>query len=110
MMHREDAYCPACPDPDTAFRLEDVGREVVREGNSRRDNALTVKFSRPAWEAVMLEHLRLTDDEPHQRLYDRCVTELMAAGKTAADAARDEVEAVAAVHRRWLDDVVRGGL
>jgi hypothetical protein len=47
---------------------------------------------RPVWEPVMLEHLRLTDDDQHRRLYDLCVTHLMAAGKTAEEAAQDQVQ------------------
>lgn len=34
-MHREDVYCPACPDLETAFRIEDVGMKFD-SGSCRR--------------------------------------------------------------------------
>ena len=104
-MHREDAYCPACPDPETAFRLEDIGMKVVHDDFT--SDTITVKASRPMWEPVMLEHLRAEPDDAHRRLHDRCVTALRAAGQTAEEAARADVQSVADGVRRSMDDVLR---
>jgi hypothetical protein len=102
--HREDVICPACPDPDTAFRIEDVGMKFATDGDQLTGDRMTFTVSRPAWEPVMLTHLRAKDDDEHQRLYDLCVTELIAAEKTPEDVARDDVQSVAGWYRRRLDD------
>lgn len=107
ILPREDAICPACPDPATAFRLEDVGMKTVTDPFADpAGDRLTFTVSRPAWEPVMLAHLRAQGDAEHQRLHDLCVTELIAAGKTAEDVARDDVQSVVDWHRRWLNDAI----
>ncbi len=105
---REDAYCPACPDPETAFRIEDAGMKVDYGDFSSGADGLRMTASRPVWEPVMLDHLRSRLDDPeHRRVYDLCVTELMAVEKTAEDVARYEVQAVADMVRRQLEQAVR---
>lgn len=105
---REDVYCPACPDPETAFRIEDVGMKFATEGDFRSDDKVTFKVSRPAWEVVMVEHLRLNlDDEEHRILYDLCVTELMAAGVSAEEAARNSVQGAVDSVRKLMDSAMR---
>jgi hypothetical protein len=102
---REDAICPACLDPETAFRIEDVGMKFdqgLLDGGGMKFSA-----SRPLWEPVMLDHLRLTDDAEHRRLYDLCVTHLMAAGVSAEESARNQVQGVANSARRMLDNSLR---
>ena len=101
---REDVHCPACPNPDTAFTLEDVGLKVVHNG---RDGTMSVTVSRPNWEAVMIQHLRMVDDTEHQRLYDLCITELMAAGLTADQVARHDVQAIADSVKRTMERTLR---
>lgn len=104
-LYREDVTCPACPDPDTAFRLEDVGIKIAADLNqSTGDMKFTA--SRPAWEPVMLAHLRAQGDAEHQRLHDLCATELVALGKSPEDLARHDVQSVADWHRRSLTDAV----
>lgn len=91
-MHREDAFCPACPDPETAFRLKDIG---IKFGYiETTDGGMRIRASRPLWETVMLDHLRLTDDDEHRRVYGQCVAALMLAGVTAEQAARSELQAL----------------
>lgn len=107
MLPREDVYCPACPNPETAFRIEDVGMKIVSEGDFMRDDTIRVKVSRPAWEVVMLDHLRSQPDDEHRRLYNRCVTELMAAEVSAEDAGRSSVQATAELLRRSIGDAMR---
>ena len=108
MSTREDVTCPACPDPDKAFRLEDVGMKVVYENLDPDAGALRTHISRPAWEPVMLEHLRSRlDNDEHRILYDLCVTELMAAGMTAEEAARGTVQATADSIQRMLNHQMR---
>lgn len=105
---REDACCPACPNPETAFRIEDVGMTIVHEDYSE-NNTMRIMVSRPAWEPIMLEHLRSRlDDDGHRRLYDLCVTELIAAGMSAEESARNQVQAVADSVRRSMNDALRG--
>jgi hypothetical protein len=104
-MNREDVYCPACPDPETAFRIEDVGMKF--DSGEPRGDGMRFRLTRPAWEPVMLEHLRLTDDNEHRRLYDQCVTELMAAGKTAEEAARDQVQGLVDSVTRSMGEAMR---
>lgn len=100
-LHRQDMHCPACPASDTAFTVEDVG---VKTNWDNRDDDLRVSFSRPAWEPVMLAHLRSRlDDDEHRRVYDLCIIELMAAEKSAEDVARDEIQAVVDFVRRQLE-------
>lgn len=107
-LHREDAYCPACPDPETAFRIEDVGMKLVSEDLDLDAGAMHIKVSRPAWEPLMLEHLRShLDDDEHRRVYNMCVIELIAAGMSAEDIARDSVQAAAASARRLLEQSMR---
>ncbi len=92
-MHCEDVYCPACPNPATAFQIEDVGIKVGKVGDvETTGDGMRITVSRPLWETVMLAHLRLMDDDEHRRLYDLCVTELMTEGKTAEEAARDQMQ------------------
>lgn len=105
----EDVVCPACSDPDTAFRLEDVGMKVISENLDPDAGALHIKMSRPAWEPFMIEHLRSRlDDDEHRILYDLCVTELMAAGMTAEEAVRGTVQATADSLQQMLDKAMRG--
>ncbi len=92
---REDAICPACPDPDTAFTIEDVGMKTVSENLDPDAGALHIRVSRPSWEDVMLAHLETTDDDAHKRLYLRCMVALEAEGLTAEEAARRQVQATA---------------
>lgn len=98
---REDAFCPACPDPETAFRLEDVGIRFDTLSGRQCDGAVTFKVSRPAWEVVMLQHLRSTDDAEHRRVYDLCIAELTSAGLSAEDVARGQVQAAIG----WVDQI-----
>ncbi len=107
MLPREDAYCPACPDPETAFRIEDVGMKFSTGGARPAGDAMTFKVTRPAWEVVMLDHLRMTDDEPHQRLYGQCVAALMAAGQSAEATARNDVQRVADLARTAIEGAAR---
>jgi hypothetical protein len=104
-LHREDAYCPACPDPETAFRIEDVGMKF--DSGDLSDEGIRFKVTRLVWEPVMLEHLRLTDDDEHRHLYDRCVTALMAAGVSAEESARNSVRSAVDSVRRSMDDAMR---
>jgi hypothetical protein len=107
-MPREDVYCPACPDPETAFRLEDVGVKLLSENLDPNGGGLHIRMARPAWEPVMLDHLRSRlDDDEHRRLYDLCVTELMAAGMTAEELAQNEVQAATDSARHLLDETLR---
>jgi hypothetical protein len=108
-MPREDAICPACPDPEAAFRLEDVGMKLLSESLDPDAGALHIKVTRPAWEVVMLKHLRSTDDEEHRRIYDQCVTALMTTGVSAEEAARNSVQAVADSARHLLEHTIRRG-
>ncbi len=106
---REDVQCPACPDPDTAFMLRDVGMKMDWDGDMRFDDAVTVKATRPVWEPVMLEHLKSEaelGDAEHRRVYDQCVTALLAAGQTAEGIARDQTQAVTDMMRRQMDDML----
>jgi hypothetical protein len=104
-LHREDVHCPACPNPETAFRIEDVG---MKFDQSPLDwEGMKFSASRPLWEPVMLEHLRLTDDDEHRRVYDLCVTALMAAGMSVEQAARNEVQSAVDRVRRSMDDSLR---
>lgn len=108
MMPREDAYCPACPNPETAFRIEDVGMKFASEGDFIHDDTLRFKVTRPAWEVVMLDHLRSRlDDDAHRRLYDLCVTELLVSGVSAEDAARNSAQAVVDSIRKSTEDTLR---
>lgn len=100
ILPREDVHCPACPDPATAFRIEDVGMKFDQGGF--HDGAMTIKATRLVWEPILLEHLRSEPDEEHQALYDLCVTELMAAGQTAEEAAQASVQAVVHEVRRQM--------
>ncbi len=86
---REDVICQACPDPDTAFKVEDVGVKLTHEDT---DGGLRVRLTRPAWEVLMLAHLEAEDDEAHRELFDGCVAALEAEGVTAEEAARREVQ------------------
>jgi hypothetical protein len=104
-MNREDVYCPACPDPDTAFRIEDVGMKF--DSGEPNGDGMRFRATRPVWEPVMLEHLRLTDDAGHRRLYDQCVTHLMASGVTVEESARNSVQAATDSLRRMMDDALR---
>lgn len=92
--HREDVTCPACPNPATAFTLKDVGMVTRIVGDYRTDHAVTFTAGRPLWEPIMLEHLRLTDDERHQQLYTECITFLGMRGQTAEENARAEIKAL----------------
>lgn len=105
-MHREDVHCPACPDPETAFRIEDVGMKFDQD---IQDSAgMKFRVTRPVWEPLMLDHLRSKhDDEEHRRLYDLCVTHLMVAGVSAEESARNHVDAVTASIRQMMDDALR---
>lgn len=104
-MYREDAICPACRDPETAFRIEDVGMKF--DNGELSGDGMRFRATRLAWESVMLAHLRLIDDDEHRRLYDECVAVLMAAGISAEDSARNEVQAAIDSVRRMLDDATR---
>lgn len=99
---REDAYCPACPDPDTAFRIEDVGMRLNHECLDPGAGSLRITVSRPAWEPIMLAHLETEDDEAHRRLYNQCVAALTAAGMTAEESARQQVQATVDSVRRSM--------
>ena len=104
MTTRDDAYCPACPDPETAFRIKDVGMKFETEGDMRRGDSVSIKATRPAWEPIMLAHIEIAaeDDDAHRRLYDECMLAL--AGRSAEQAARDEAEAAVGLTWRWLGD------
>ena len=104
--HREDVVCPACPDPETAFRLEDVGMKLTTEDDLRVDVWVRVTVSRPAWEAVMLDHLRAVDDDSHRQLFDWCMTELARRRLSAQDVARTSVQAAA----ESVDEMLRAVL
>lgn len=104
-MLREDAYCPACPDPKTAFRIEDVGMKF--DSGDLSGDGMRLRATRLVWEPVMLEHLRLTDDDEHRRLYGQCVTALMAAGVSAEESARNSVRSAVDSVRRSMDDAMR---
>lgn len=104
MSHREDVYCPACPDPEAAFRLEDVG---MKHGSEIIGDGLTVTVSRPAWEDVMLVHLETMDDEAHRRVYLECMAALDVAGISPEDVARNEVQQVADWARTSIEDAAR---
>lgn len=80
--------------------------KTTTEGDYLTSDHVTFTVSRPAWEPVMLAHLRTGGDAEHRRLYDLCVTELIAAGKTAEELARDAVQSVAGRHRSLLDDAL----
>lgn len=104
-MHpREDAYCPACPDPETAFRIDDVGMKFTTDGDYLNGDNVTFKVTRPAWEPVMMEHLRSVDDDEHRRIYDLCVTELIAMGLSAEESARYQVQSLADAARSSMGD------
>jgi len=104
---REDAICPACPDPKTAFRIEDVGMKFSTEGDMRRDDSVQLKVTRPVWEPIMLAHLEAEDDEQHRRLYDECVAALDAAGMTVEETARRQVDLMTGSLRRMVDDALQ---
>jgi hypothetical protein len=107
-MNREDVYCPACPDPDTAFRIEDVGMKHNMNRDLLTDDKVTFTVSRPFWEQPMLDHLRSRlDDNEHRQLYDLCVTHLIAAGKTAEEAARDQVQGLVDSVTRSMGEAMR---
>ncbi|MEU4558391.1 hypothetical protein AB0F72_08375 [Actinoplanes sp. NPDC023936] len=102
---REDVHCPACPDPETAFTLEDVGMKVAHEDLS--GDSPSVHFTRPNWEVIMIQHFRIQGDTEHQRLYDLCVAELMARGLTAEQLARNDVQAMAESVRQSMENTLR---
>ncbi len=113
-MMRGDVQCPACPDPDTAFVLRDMGMKFTTDGDYQTDDAVTYRATRPVWEPVMLDHLRFEaerGDEEHRRVYGECMVALLAAGQTVEDQARNQVEAVTGMVRRQMDDILnRRGL
>lgn len=99
-LHREDAYCPACPDPAKAFRIKDVGMKLDQGGF--QDEGMTIKATRRVWEPLMLEHLRATPDEPHQRLHSECVAFLADHGQTVEENVRASLQAVVdSVHQSF---------
>ena len=100
MTLHEDAYCPVCPDPDTAFRIEDVG---MKHRTSLDGEGLTFTISRPAWEDLMLVHLETMDDDAHRRHYLKCMLALEAEGMSPEDVARQDVQRVADWARRTLE-------
>lgn len=107
ILPREDVHCPACPNPETVFQIEDVGMKFDQGGF--QDGTMTLKATRPVWEPVMLEHLRSEPDEKHRRLYDLCVTELMAAGQTVEENVRATAQAAVDSVRRSFSRNLRPG-
>jgi hypothetical protein len=101
MTTREDAFCPACPDPEKAFRIEDVGMKFDHDTS---DDGWTIRATRPVWEPIMLAHVETQDDEQHQRLYERCMTALN--GRSAEEVARDEVQSAVDSVRRTIGDAL----
>lgn len=79
----------------------------MKFGSDLRDGSMTFRASRPVWEGVMMEHLRSSPDDEHQRLHDLCVTEVMAAGMSAEEAARNSVQAAVDGVRKAMFDATR---
>ena len=82
---REDAICPACPDPTTAFTITDVG---LKTDSGPDPDTFKITASR----RLMLEHLRVTDDDAHQQRYADLTALLTERGQTAEQAARADIQ------------------
>jgi hypothetical protein len=96
---REDAICPVCPDPETAFRINDVG---MRFDSEPTPGNWSIRASRPLWEPMMLAHLGAEDDEAHRALFAQCSVALR--GRSPEEAVRAEIGAIVqSVARRVTD-------